>query len=104
MTFNTLNTGIAFTAIANLLLAFSPIVTSAEARPSTQRYSCPGLHDTVDRFGAIVMNTKNRRVYNRLVADRSYCEREKRLVRITVPTRDGGCRVFTCREPLRYNR
>ncbi len=104
MPFTRFKTGLAVTTIAHFILAFAPLTTTADARPSTQRFGCLGLHDFIDNTGAVVMNTKNRNVYNRLVANRSYCEREKRLIRITVPTRDGSCRVFTCREPLRYNR
>lgn len=104
MTFTKFKTGLAVTSIAHIILAFAPLTSTADARPSTQRFGCLGLHDFIDDAGAVVMNTKNRNVYDRLVANRSYCEREKRLTRITVPTRDGYCRVFICREPLRYKR
>ncbi len=103
-TFTRFKTGIAVTSIAHILLAFTPLASTADARPSTQRFGCLGLNDFIDDAGAVVMNTKSRYVYKRLVADRSFCEREKRIVRISVPTRDGRCRVFTCREPLRYKR
>ena len=91
--------------LAGLLIPLSAasssfIVTDAEARPSTKSFTCRGVQDYVQRRGAVVMNTKNSRVYKRFVANRSYCSAFEITETRTVPTRTGGCYLRICWEPL----
>ena len=82
-----------------LALAVSVVfVASAQARPSTKSYTCAGVKQLVARNGAIVMNTKNRHVYNRFVANRSYCQLEEITRSVSVPTKSGRCRLKICIE------
>ena len=85
--------GLAATVIA-------PATETADARESTRNFSCSAVQNLVDRQGAIVLNTKKSRVYRRFVRDRTFCALVENTRRITVPTRDGGCRLRVCYEPL----
>ncbi len=71
---------------------------SAEARPSTQQFTCPALKQFINQRGAVVMDTKNNRVYKRFVKNRSFCELVQGTARFTVPTQSGTCRVKICRD------
>lgn len=71
---------------------------TADARPSTKQFSCQGLKQFIDQRGAVVMDTKNNRVYKRLVKNRSFCELVQSTGRFTVPTTSGTCRVKICRD------
>jgi len=77
--------------------------TSAEARQSTRNFTCNAVRDLVDRRGSAVLNTKNARVYKRFVRDRTFCALVEGTRRISVPTRDGGCSLRICYEPLERN-
>lgn len=74
------------------------VPTIAEARPSTKSYTCSGLKGFIASRGAVVMDTKNRRVYDRLIASRRFCTFDKKPERIDVPTRTGQCQVLHCIE------
>ena len=69
---------------------------SAAKRESTKSYSCSGLKQMLRKRGAAVMNTKNSRVYERFVAHRGYCQYEEVTRRVSVPTKNGTCRVSKC--------
>ncbi len=96
------STVISITVIAVGLSAANAVVMpgSAEARQSTTNFTCNGLHDFVDRRGAVVLNTKSGRIYRRFVRDRTFCPLNEKTRRYTVPTRDGGCRLNICYEPI----
>ncbi len=84
------------------VVSSSLLPTIADARPSTRSYSCEGVRDYIYHRGAIVMNTKNRSVYRRFVADRSFCQPRESLKRYYAPTRDGQCSLHICREYDNY--
>lgn len=84
--------------IASAALLSLTLVQPTEARPSTQQFSCPGLKQFINQRGAVVMDTKNNRVYKRLVKNRSFCELVQSTGRFTVPTQSGNCRVKICRD------
>ncbi len=96
------STAISVAAVVVTLSAANAIVApgSAEARQSTQNFTCDGVHNFVDRRGAVVLNTKSSRIYRRFVRDRTFCALNEKTRRYTVPTRDGGCRLNICYEPL----
>jgi len=71
---------------------------SAEARDTTRNYTCSGAKQLVARNGAIVLNTKNNRVYRRFVANRSYCTFGQVTKRYSVPTKSGRCSLKICIE------
>jgi len=104
-----LNSGVA-TFVTIAIVATSVTVagtlvasTSAEARQSTRNFTCSAVRDLVDRRGSAVLNTKNARVYRRFVRDRTFCALVEGTRRISVPTRDGGCSLRICYEPLERN-
>ncbi|MEP5178699.1 MAG: hypothetical protein ABJQ85_03940 [Rhizobiaceae bacterium] len=68
----------------------------AEARLSTKNYICSDLKDLIFQQGAIVLNTKGTSVFQRFVADRSFCQRDETVRRINVPTQSEKCRLQYC--------
>ncbi len=93
-------------ALATLLavsvgwLAFS---SEADARPNTKSYTCSGVQNLVSSRGAIVLNTKNSSVFERFVANQSFCQRNEKTKLISVPTKSGTCRLNVCYEPVIWN-
>lgn len=84
---------IALVAASSTMLASA---TTADARPSTKSYPCSALQDLVNQRGAVIMDTKNRNVYKRFVANRSYCTLEEKTKSHRVPTADGTCKLRIC--------
>lgn len=82
---------------------FGTSMEEANARSSTKSFTCEGVKDLVYDRGAIVLNTKNRNVYRRFVANRSFCQVEEIVKSYRVPTRTGSCRLLICRE-ITYRR
>lgn len=79
------------------------VANIAEARPSTTSYICTGLKNFIRSHGAIVMNHKNASVYQRFVANRSYCSLGRGYVkRYWVPTRSGTCALKVCTDDNPY--
>ena len=72
------------------------MIANAQARLSTSKYICSDLKDLVFQQGAIVLNTKNSSVYQRFVADRSFCRANEHLQRINVPSKSEKCRLQFC--------
>lgn len=86
-------------AVGAAIVSFA-LPTSAEARPSTKDFTCSALRDVIRQRGAVVLNTKNANVYRRFVKDRTQCALTETTRGISVPTRDGQCRLRVCHEPL----
>ena len=88
------------TAAAALLLTASSFIplkqTAAEARPSTKSFTCAGARRFVRERGAVVMNHKAPHLYQRFVANSSYCDYEERARPFRVPTKSGSCTLKTC--------
>ena len=97
------NLTIAVGALATFhMLAPSP----ADARPSTRSYTCAGVKNLIRARGAVVMNHKNSRVYQRFVHSWRYCRRPNNATRsFRVPTKTGSCSLKVCteRRPLFYD-
>ncbi len=90
-------------AVGSLSTALAP--TEAEARPSTRSYSCEGVRDYIYHRGSVVMNTRNRRVYRRFVADRTFCTTGEVLKKYFAPTRSGhSCSLRICIDYNYYKR
>jgi len=88
---------VALIAMAQLFLMVAPTsVSDANARPSTKSFTCSGLKNFIERNGAVVMNTKNNRVFDRFVANNFYCLRGTYRERVVVPTKNGRCRILRC--------
>lgn len=75
-----------------------PTTQSANARPSTQSFTCEGVKAFVNQRGAVVMDTKNNRVYKRFVKNRSFCELVQATARMSVPTKSGRCSLKICKD------
>ena len=82
--------------IAAVLICTVTMSTHADARLSTGNYTCSDVKDLIFQQGAIVLNTKNNSVYQRFVADRSFCRANERLQRINVPSKSEKCRLQFC--------
>ena len=84
---------------ALLTLAFGLcFATASQARDSTRNFTCEGVKDLVYDLGAVVLDTKNRHVYRRFVANRSYCTLEQVTKGYWVPTITGRCKLKICVE------
>lgn len=79
------------------LLAGLGVSMKAEARLSTGNYTCSDVKDLIFQQGAITLNTKDTSVYERFVADRSFCRANERLQRVNVPSKSERCRLQFCR-------
>ena len=84
--------------IAAVVLVSMGTSMQAQARVSTQNYTCSDVKDLIFRQGAIVLNIKGNSVYKRFVADRSFCQANQRLERINVPSKSEKCRLHFCVE------
>ena len=80
--------------LAATATALAPI--TAEARPSTKAYTCEGARNFIAARGAVVMDTKNARVYRRFVSSRSQCSAAQRTQRFYAPTKSGDCSLRIC--------
>ena len=97
-------TGMMGSRISKITVAFvlgglvfvSAPAADATARESTKSYTCAGLKQMLRKRGAAVLNTKNSNVYERFVAHRGYCQYEEVTRRVSVPTKNGVCRISKC--------
>lgn len=71
----------------------------ADARPSTQSYTCEGVRHFIDQRGTVVMNTKNASVYRKFYAPHYQCPFSTEHTAHRVPTKSGTCTLYICREP-----
>jgi len=70
----------------------------AMARPDTRTLTCEQTHSLIEREGAVVLTT-GPHTYDRFVSRRGYnCSWYQAPSATRVPTRDGQCRVFRCRD------
>ncbi|MEM9731964.1 MAG: hypothetical protein AAF903_00600 [Pseudomonadota bacterium] len=86
-------------ALALAAMAAIPLIapTAAEARPSTKSFTCQGVRQFIRQRGAVVMNHKGPRLYQRFVDNRGQCyNRSDQLERFFVPTRSGQCALRIC--------
>ncbi|ESZ31655.1 MULTISPECIES: hypothetical protein [unclassified Mesorhizobium] len=74
--------------------------STAYARPDTRSMSCEETQHLIQSHHSAVLTT-GRNTYDRYV--RQYgneCDWPEVPVAASVPTRDGQCRVYWCREPV----
>jgi hypothetical protein len=69
--------------------------TQAEARPDTRAMTCDQVVSLIERDGAVVLTT-GQLTYDRFVAGPGACSVGEAIRAVTVPTRDGPCRVLRC--------
>ena len=80
------------------------IIPQAEARQSTRSFSCSAVQDFVRDKGAVVLSTKNDSIFRRFVDSLHYCRPPKNsLVKFTVPTKSGTCKLQICDEWRPFN-
>lgn len=72
---------------------------SANARPSTQSYTCEGVRAFIDQRGTVVMNTKNASIYRKFYSPNYQCPFSTVHTAHRVPTKSGTCTLYICREP-----
>ncbi|MFK5978511.1 MAG: hypothetical protein QM488_06465 [Rhizobiaceae bacterium] len=92
-------------AIFTLCIAVGPISANAQGRPDSRRMTCDQAYNLVQRYGAVVMST-GRYTFERVVADRRWCQFEEVIQRFNVPTLDDHrCRVgYKCVSGSLYDR
>lgn len=74
--------------------------TAADARPDTRAMTCAQTQTLIQSRHAAVLST-GPDTYDRFV--RQYgneCDWPEAPMSISVPTRDGPCRVYRCEEPV----
>ncbi|MBN4066356.1 hypothetical protein JYT43_00860 [Ahrensia sp. AH-315-G08] len=92
-------------ATATILVASITTLTTANARPSTQTYTCEGVKNYIYNRGAVVMNHKASHLYRRFVANSSYCKSGyPHLKPFSVPTKSGRCSLRICTDLRRFIR
>lgn len=71
--------------------------TYAQNRVSSKALTCSGAKELVNRRGVVVMSTSST-TFTRVVKNRSFCDGEELIRFISVPTKNGQCRVKICYE------
>ena len=87
--------------VFRFIIALTAILASvlyANARDTTRAYTCEGVKALVKQRGSIVLDTKNNRVYERFVENRSQCQLAQITRNISVPTKSGMCMLKICRD------
>lgn len=80
-------------AANTLFFAAGLNIANSQGRPDSRRMTCNQAYNLVQRHGAVVMTT-GRYTFERVVADRRWCQLRQVLERYSVPTRDDRrCRV-----------
>lgn len=80
-------------------------IANSQGRPDSRRMTCNQAYNLVQRHGAVVMST-GRYTFERVVADRRWCQLEEVTQRFRVPTLDDRrCRVgYRCVPGSLYDR
>lgn len=80
-------------AVFTLFFTVGSNAAYSQGRPDSRNMTCDQAYALVRRYGAVVMST-GRYTFERVVANRSWCQRGERLRRYSVPTLDvRHCRV-----------
>lgn len=80
--------------------ALVAVTTTAYARPDTRRMTCEETQRLIQSHRSAVLTT-GRNTYDRYVRQfGNDCDWPEVPVAATVPTHDGQCRVYWCREPV----
>jgi len=75
-------------------------ITTAYARPDTRTMTCEETRRLIESHHSAVLTT-GRNTYDRYVRQfGNDCDWPEVPVAASVPTRDGQCRVYWCREPV----
>jgi hypothetical protein len=79
--------------VASFAVSASAFPETASARPDTRTMTCQQAQEFVRRSGAVVMTT-GPRTFERIVANRSFCDFDETTWLMVAPTRDvPNCRV-----------
>ena len=89
------------------ILALMPVEASAIVRYMVQDMTCAEVQDSVSRDGVAILYRKAGSngvpIYDRYVANQSYCQAGEDTIRESVPTADTqSCRVSKCLDANRF--
>ena len=89
------------------ILALMPVEASAIVRYMVQDMTCAEVQDSVSRDGVAILYRKAGSsgvpLYDRYVANQSYCQSGQDTIRESVPTADTqSCRVSKCLDANRF--
>lgn len=90
-------------AVAALL----PVEAGAIVRYMVQDMTCAEVKESVDRDGVAILYRRGGQagvpLYDRYVADKSYCQSGQDTIKESVPTADtGSCRISKCLDGSRF--
>ena len=81
--------------VLSILLLLHCTLT-AQARLNTGDFTCAEVKDLVFQQGAIVLNTRSPSIFDRFVADRSFCKSGENVRQTSAPSKSGDCRLMRC--------
>jgi len=89
------------------ILVLTPVEASAIVRYMVQGMTCAEVQDSVSRDGAAILYRKAGSngvpLYDRYVANQSYCQSGEQTISESVPTADTqSCRVRKCMDANRF--
>lgn len=86
--------------------ALMPVEAGAIVRYMVQEMTCAEVRESVDRDGAAILYRQGGKgvpLYDRYVADKSYCQSGQDTIKESVPTADTqNCRVSKCLDGSRF--
>ncbi|HEY6629825.1 MAG TPA: hypothetical protein VIZ90_00085 [Rhizobiaceae bacterium] len=90
-----------------VILVLAPVEASAIVRYMVQDMTCAEVQDSVSRDGVAILYRKAGSngvpLYDRYVANQSYCQSGQQTIRESVPTADTqSCRVSKCMDANRF--
>ncbi|MEW9808314.1 hypothetical protein ABUE31_20175 [Mesorhizobium sp. ZMM04-5] len=90
-----------------VLLALAPLQASAAVRYMVQGMTCAEVQGAVKRDGVAILYRKGSGsgvpLYDRYVADKSFCQAGQDTIAEAVPTADTqNCRVYKCLDGSRF--
>jgi hypothetical protein len=93
--------------LATAVVALMPFEASAIVRYMVQDMTCAEVQDSVSRDGVAILYRKAGSngvpIYDRYVANQSYCQAGEDTIRESVPTADTrSCRVAKCMDANRF--
>lgn len=93
--------------VAAAILALTPVEASAIVRYMVQDMTCAEVQDSVSRDGVAILYRKAGStgvpLYDRYVANQSFCQGGQDAIRASVPTADTqNCRVSKCMDATRF--
>lgn len=89
------------------MAALAPVEAGALVRYMVQDMTCAEVQDSVSRDGIAILYRKASKagvpLYDRYVADKSYCQSGQETIKESVPTADTqSCRISKCLDGSRF--